>query len=373
MEATFLGYPFIVIAITGICLLFAIIPHCISNRLNKEGKKMNITKKIKIHKFILIIVTTIFDYGETLIDNFYYDLKVSQFLILNFIIITLFSYFILKIKLYKHQFFCLIIMFFCGIGLYIIEPKYYKRLKLIILQISFEICFCLIFILSKYLMDFKFCSPYELCFYHGIFFAIFTGISYIFFYKYDKKDVDFSSFKCNYKEILGMICYMTFTFIFNLFTYITIRIYNPFYTIFIFIIMKIGVLLISFEKKLKLYLTIIILCVLIFIMMIFNEILILNFCGFEKNIKTNLEKKALEENEERSHDSNLELEDYKIDLFNNEEYEGNEEKEEKEEKEDKEEKEESNNNREPADLHYKYIPFWEEIINCRFENDNDEA
>ena len=294
---------------------------------------MNIAKKIKIHKFILIIVTFIFDYGETLIDNFYCDLKVSQFLILNFIIITLFSYFILKIKLYKHQFFCLIIMFFCGIGLYIIEPKYYKRLKLIILQISFEICFCLIFILSKYLMDFKFCSPYELCFYHGIFFAIFTGISYIFFYKYDKKDIDFSSFKWNYKEILGMICYMTFTFIFNLFTYITIRIYNPFYTIFIFIIMKIGLLLISPKKKLKLYLTIIILCVLIFIMMIFNEILILNFCGLEKNIKTNLEKKALEENEERSHDSNLELEDYKIDLFNNEEYEGNEEKEEKEAKE----------------------------------------
>ena len=38
-------------------------------------------------------------------------------------------------------------------------------------------------------------------------------------------------------------------------------------------------------------------------------------------------------------------------------------------KEDNIEKEESNNTQEPADLHHKYIPFWEEIINSRFEDD----
>ena len=42
-----------------------------------------------------------------------------------------------------------------------------------------------------------------------------------------------------------------------------------------------------------------------------------------------------------------------------------------EEKEKKKEKEESNITQEPADLHYKYIPFWEEIIYGRFEDDND--
>ena len=38
------------------------------------------------------------------------------------------------------------------------------------------------------------------------------------------------------------------------------------------------------------------------------------------------------------------------------------------EEEDNIEKDESYNAQEPADLHYKYIPFWEEIINCRFED-----
>ena len=36
------------------------------------------------------------------------------------------------------------------------------------------------------------------------------------------------------------------------------------------------------------------------------------------------------------------------------------------------EKEESNNAQEAADLHYKYIPFLEEIINYRFEDEDDD-
>lgn len=44
-----------------------------------------------------------------------------------------------------------------------------------------------------------------------------------------------------------------------------------------------------------------------------------------------------------------------------------------EQKEDNIEKEESNNSQNPADLHYKYIPFWEEIINSRFEDDDGKG
>ncbi len=43
-----------------------------------------------------------------------------------------------------------------------------------------------------------------------------------------------------------------------------------------------------------------------------------------------------------------------------------------EQNEDNIEKEESNNAQEPADLHYKYIPFLEEIINYRFEDEDDD-
>ena len=41
-----------------------------------------------------------------------------------------------------------------------------------------------------------------------------------------------------------------------------------------------------------------------------------------------------------------------------------------EEKEDNIEKEESKGCQNIADLHYKYIPFWEDIINCRFEDED---
>ena len=40
------------------------------------------------------------------------------------------------------------------------------------------------------------------------------------------------------------------------------------------------------------------------------------------------------------------------------------------EKEDNIEKEESKGCQNIADLHYKYIPFWEDIINCRFEDED---
>ena len=316
---SYVNYPFIVIIITGICLLFSIIPLLISNRLNKGGQKFNITRRIKVHKFVLIFLTTIFDFVETLLDNFYEDLKVSQIILINFILITLFSYFILKIKLYKHQYFSMIIIFICGIVLFIIEPLFSKKFKITLLQLFFEICFCLIFVLSKYLMEYKFCSPYEICFYHGILFVLFTGISYIFFRIYGQKHVDFSEYKLDCKEILGMFSFVIFTFIFNLFIYITLRIYNPFYVMFIFIIIKIELTFMTYEIGWKLYIIIILLCVLIFIMLVFNEILILNFCGLEKNIRINLEQKALEENMEKNRESKIEIEEYKVELLNKKE------------------------------------------------------
>ena len=75
----------------------------------------------------------------------------------------------------------------------------------------------------------------------------------------------------------------------------------------------------------------------------------------ESKNKENQNEKKIEEDEDISNNN-----ENKNDNIQNQE-----------EAEDNIEKEESNNDQEPGDLHYKFIPFWEEIINCRFEDDNE--
>ena len=89
----------------------------------------------------------------------------------NIYFISLFDYLILKAKLYKHQYISCIIIVLLGITattILLYEEKGIIGIKLV-LYICIEIMYSLAIVLSKFLLDYRSCSPYEVTFYEGIF------------------------------------------------------------------------------------------------------------------------------------------------------------------------------------------------------------
>ena len=96
----------------------------------------------------------------------------------NIYFISLFDYLILKAKLYKHQYISCIIIVLLGITattILLYEEEGIIVIKLV-LCICLEIMYSLAIVLSKFLMDYRSCSPYEVTFYEGIFAIIVNSI-----------------------------------------------------------------------------------------------------------------------------------------------------------------------------------------------------
>jgi len=73
---------------------------------------------------------------------------------------------------------------------------------------------------------------------------------------------------------------------FNLIVLITIKIYTPFHILIIFIVGEFEIILNGFDDW-KTYIIFIILCIIFFMILIFNEIIELNFCDLSYNVKRN--------------------------------------------------------------------------------------
>ena len=85
----------------------------------------------------------------------------------------LFSYFILKKKLYIHHLISLIFIIIFGVAIIVIYYLYTNQPEDFFFQILntliVEIVFSLEIVIAKYTLEYKFCSPYEICFFEGIF------------------------------------------------------------------------------------------------------------------------------------------------------------------------------------------------------------
>ena len=134
-----LNNPFILSVYTNIGMVLAFIPYIIlkyrSKKINlniSENKpKLNIEfvhndvlKKARIKKYKLILLTTIFDFSQTLLILIFCMKCIYNLWIFEILFISLFSYLLLKTKLYKHQYLSMIIIIILGLVLNILE--YYK-------------------------------------------------------------------------------------------------------------------------------------------------------------------------------------------------------------------------------------------------------
>ena len=125
-------------------------------------------KKTRCQRFYFILLSSILDYIQVMITSFItFDSNHWAFdiLVINFV-----SFLLLKTKLYKHHYFCLIIIFISGVLLNIID-YIQKKVDLIIIILNYikELSICLGNCIDKYTMDKKYTSPYELCLYNGLF------------------------------------------------------------------------------------------------------------------------------------------------------------------------------------------------------------
>ena len=262
------------------------------NSLIIESKKKTPKNYFSIINFLILIVILIF---LNLFDIFCiflrkkikvkeFDYNLEGFL---FLIVILFSYFLLKIQIYKHQIFSIIISVFCSIIFLILKVE----IKSLIYTIFDFINLGLKITLFKFLMIHFFFSPYLILFFEGIisFFICFSIEIYNLIFK---------------KEILTLIFiekkYFYFVFLFNfiiaILNIIIIYYFSPIFEILAYILFSIIFEIKNFisdknESKTNLILHIFyLICCLII-----TEIVVLNFWGLNKNTVFNINKRIREE------------------------------------------------------------------------------
>ena len=313
-------HPFLVGINAGLAMCLAFIPFIfIKLRLKKSITYKK--EKWNIRKIILIILCGFLEFLQKFLSYSFINDVDNNIWIFNIIYFSGFSYLILKIKLYNHQLFSSLVMIIIGIIYNIIIMKDMKATDIpyLLLSIFIETVYSLNIVLNKYVMEFYFCSPYELCFYEGIFIlslniilaTIFTHVEITkgstttkiirtFEYNnitYIDNFYEFYHSIDSYEVIMFCIS-LTNRLIFNLFSLITNKYYTPCHIILLLII---GECQFAFETEedSELILPSISYFIIFFMILIYLEIIELNFCGLQENLKRNIDERAkIKEKEE---------------------------------------------------------------------------
>ena len=275
------------------------------NRNSIEKYELEYTNQyedIIYDKFKFIILSAILDFIQTiLMIKFCRSIGLNMW-IFDILFIYLFSFLISKLKIYSHQYISIIIIFLVGIIIDIILDNYegfYDKKYRIIIKLICEILISLGIVIDKYAMEKKFCPSYELCFYHGIitfilFFILLLFATYLNFL--DSFKNYFEEIKDNkLKESLIFLLVIILQFIINLCIFATIEKTTSFHFLIILILGQLAPYrrITNSKSKIKINIIIIVLlCFILFMTLIFNEIIILNCCGLEKNTRKYISERA---------------------------------------------------------------------------------
>ena len=295
----------------GLCLSF--IPLTIYKIRNKRNKKMNIflvDKAMNNHnitnkeKFLWILLGSILDFIAKVI--YYYNwIESGDYLnynASNILLMSLFSYWLLKTKLYKHHYLSIGVTSIIGIAtnfvwkyftLDAIKQNYIGYIMYFVAESIINI----LYVLYKFFMFKKFIKSYAILTFQGLI-ELILGITILllstkYFDHIDSyieyfKDIDGSEIAIFFSLII--IHFLTYIIVF-----IVIDVFTPFYLFLINILSEIMIKLLDgkilgYKTEMAIYL--IFLIISIFMILIFTEIIQLNFCGLSKMTKINIEKRA---------------------------------------------------------------------------------
>ena len=323
-----------------IAKMFAIIPFIILKIRTKRLQKYDTQKIMKNNtrliyrntkseimkgKWIYIILSSVLIFIQGLLLSYSLGIKSNSW-IWDILITSIFYYVIFRVKLYKHHYISIIIIILTGFILDLVFKNLQNDIKnnvlFLLMRFLREIIFSLVDVINKYLMEKKFCFVYELTFYSGFFGAILYGIFSILSYYYLKID-DFGEYYDNINRIeilvtIGLFITQLGVYIFQLFTN---KNNTPCH---IFILYVFGQLANYMDFSTNSIILIIGLIFILFMSLVFNEIIEINICGLSENTKKNIVYRAeidnliIEKNLTiNSFDEDNEKRDIEIELQNN--------------------------------------------------------
>ena len=255
-------------------------------------------------KFFLLSGVIFFIQGSILF--FTISIKTNLY-ILNILITSIFSQIVFKIKLYRHHYLSIILIILTGLILDLVtnnlQNDIKKNWKSILFRFIREFIISFHDIINKYAMEKKFCSVYEISFYTGIIVTVLFGIFAIldyFFFHLDKYKEYFDNF--NVKELFVLLGYIITQLGLYVGALFTNRDNTPCH---IFIIYVFGQLAFYMDFSVNSIAIIICLIFILFMSLIFNEIIEFNFCGLSNNTKKNIMLRLNEEDSELQKNSTL--------------------------------------------------------------------
>lgn len=277
-------------------------------------------EEINYDRLKYILILAFLDFFQTILVTTYdYFSKVEGALLslrtLDIVFISILSFYFLKYKLYKHQVYSVIENIFMGILLGIINEEFskiYSEILISLIRIVDGLAYTMVLILIRYLIESKYLSPYKICALIGGFTFFFYLLALIIstFIKcknnsfcpiQDKftQEYYFDSFKIyffehfNKDEFICSSCYIIITGIYNILLMLTLKYLHPCHILislmtlnFINFIEKIF--LKGADSLLKEILIFIINFFIFLGVLVYSEILELNFCGLQKNTKKNI-------------------------------------------------------------------------------------
>ena len=284
-------------------------------------------------KLFILILCCALDYFQKILTFSYSQYIINNLWIFDIIFLSGFSYFILGIKLYSHQYLSISIMIILGIIFCILDisERDVSVIYKLLLSFLIEICYNLAVVLAKYGMDNLFMTPFEITFYEGLFAILVNILSITISTNVERVDppliiklmkhctyngkeyVDnFWAYWEEFKHI-EILCYIVQMFgrtMFNLFGHIVAKDFTPVHVMFL---LMIGELFLSFKADnfdANKIISLFVIAFELFILLIFTEIIELNFWGLDHNTKKNISDRQnrLSQLDGKSEDSGIEIE-----------------------------------------------------------------
>ena len=280
----------------------------ITNEISQLKKNMD--KKRKIKSIIFLIVLSIINllcyvYKYIFEEEEYEFTKQSIGVFYDIIFFTLLSFFILKQKLYKHHFVSLILISFLLLSLFAISIIYNDKNVIIhstLYYIGFSFGFSLFDVLGKKYFNECFNTPFFMLTIIGTINAIALLIYDIFVYFF-KRDISgviigFQENINNIADVFAFILDLILDFIWNIGIWLTIYYFTPcHFFISEYFSEYINYSMNSINSKEDFYSisNVIIFSIAYFIIicccLVFNEVIILNFCSLDYNTKKRIKER----------------------------------------------------------------------------------
>ena len=284
----------------------------------------------KKQKILWILISSIIDFVANCIYSYIWadsDHESNNWSF-DIIFISLFSFLILKTKLHRHNYVSIAPIFILGIIYNIISIDFYRENKYLNYLIVFviESVFSILFVFYKFFMIKKYIKSYEILFYQGIFETIIGIITLIVTTKIGYLDNFWDYYeKLNIREVSLFILLIVSNFASNLIIFIVIDLFTPFHSFLITMLNDLAFYFFNTDDAIYIITIKIVLFIICFIMvLVYIEVILLNFCGLSDMTKKNIELRAQldklmsendEEDDEDEDDKRVTLKGYEISLI----------------------------------------------------------